>query len=65
MLVPLMIASAVSEVMPTLRMLVPGPKRLTQLPMLEKEERALVMVVAPTATASGEEAGDWLQASPP
>ena len=41
----------------------PGAKMSTQLPQLEKEERASLEVVEPTVSAFGAEAGEAEQAS--
>ena len=44
-------------------MLLPGAKISTQLPQLEKDDRASLLVVDPTVMASEAEAGDRVQAS--
>ena len=43
-------------------MLDPGAKRSTQVPTLEKDDRASLLVVEPTVTPVGVEAGEKLQA---
>ena len=43
-------------------MLEPGAKRSTQVPKLENEERASVLVVAPTVFAEATRAGELLHA---
>lgn len=56
--VPEMVFVAVSFVFHEEVMLEPGAKMSTQVPKLENEERASVMVVAPTVMAFGARAGD-------
>jgi hypothetical protein len=53
---------AVSLVLQEEVMLEPGAKMSTQVPKLENEERASVLVVEPTVSAFGARAGDTLQA---
>lgn len=64
MLVPLRVLVSVSDLMPTLRTLTPGPKMSTGAPKLEKPALAsLLASMAPTVMAAGAEAGDVLDAS--
>src|SRR4051812_19136367 len=61
--VPLMVLVAVSLVFHADVIWLPGAKRSVQVPKLEKEARASVLVVALTVIASGTRAGVKLQAS--
>ena len=61
--VPLMVLVAVSLVFHAEVMFSPGAKMSVQVPKLEKEARASVLVVALTVIASGTRAGVKLQAS--
>ncbi len=56
--VPLSVAVAVSLVSQADRMLEPGAKISTTLPKLENDDRASVIVVAPTVIASATRAGE-------
>ena len=60
--VPLIVLVAVSLVFQDEVMLEPGAKMSTQVPKFENDERASVLVVAPTVTALATRAGDELQA---
>ena len=62
MLVPLIVLVAVSLVFHDDVMLEPGAKISTQVPKLEKLERASVLVVEPTVVALATRAGDVVQA---
>ena len=59
---PLIVFVAVSLVLQAEVMLEPGAKMSTHVPKLENEERASVLVVAPTVTALATRAGDELHA---
>ena len=61
--VPLIVFVAVSLVFQDEVMLEPGAKMSTQVPKLENEERASVLVVAPTVLADETRAGDAVHAS--
>lgn len=63
--VPLMVLVAVSLVFHAEVMLWPGTKISRQVPMLENDARASVLVVAPTVMAEPTRAGEVLQASAP
>src|SRR5688500_6316251 len=60
--VPLSVAVAVFDVYQAERMEEPGAKRPRQVPKLENDERASVLVVEPTVMAFTARAGDELQA---
>ena len=60
--VPEIVFVAVSLVLQEDVMLEPGAKISTQVPKLENEERASLVVVEPTVSAFGARAGDTLQA---
>ena len=60
--VPEMVLVAVSLVRHAEVMLLPGAKMSTQVPKLENEERASLVVVEPTVIALATRAGDELQA---
>lgn len=60
--VPEIVLVAVSLVLQEDVMLEPGAKMSTQVPQLENEDRASVLVVEPTVSAFGARAGDTLQA---
>jgi hypothetical protein len=61
--VPEIVFVAVSLVFQDEVMLLPGAKMSTQVPKFENDERASVIVVAPTVIAFGTRAGEELQAS--
>ncbi len=61
--VPLIVDSAVSELMPALVMYVPGAKIARHAPMLLKDARPSCWVLAPTVMALGADPGLLLQAS--
>jgi hypothetical protein len=62
--VPLSTADAVSDVMPTDCTFTPGAKMSTEVPKLENEARASVLLsIAPTVMALAAEAGEVLPAS--
>src|SRR5690606_36681063 len=61
--VPLMVLESVSLPIQADVMSLPGAKMSTQRPMLEKLDRASVLVVEPTLMASSVRAGELLQAS--
>ncbi len=63
--VPLMVFSSESLPIQADVMLLPGAKMSTQVPMLEKLDRASVLVVEPTVMASCVRAGELLHASAP
>src|SRR5262245_3735022 len=60
--VPLIVLVAVLLVAQVDVMLDPGAKMSTQVPKLENDDRASVLVVEPTVMAAGTRAGDELQA---
>jgi Asp/Glu/hydantoin racemase len=60
--VPEIVAVDVVELLQAEVIALPGAKMSTQLPQLEKEERASLEVVEPTVSAFGVEAGEELQA---
>src|SRR5687767_5370953 len=62
--VPLMVLVAVSLPIQAEVTLSPGAKMSTQVPQLENQARASVLLVAATVIASGVRAGVLLQASP-
>ena len=60
--VPLIVFVAVSLVFQDEVMFEPGAKMSTHVPKFENEERASVVVVAPTVFADGTRAGELLHA---
>eukprot|EP00966_Prymnesium_polylepis_P039065 906645-Prymnesium_polylepis.1 len=58
-----MVVVPLSEVWPAATMAEPGARMSIQLPTLEYDASESPEVVAPTVTASGAEAGDWVHAS--
>jgi hypothetical protein len=63
--VPLMVFVAVSLVFQADVIDDPGAKMSRQVPMLENDDRASVLVVEPTVIAFGTLAGDFVHASAP
>jgi hypothetical protein len=63
--VPLIVFVAVSLVFQAEVIDEPGAKRSRQVPMLENDDRASVIVVEPTVIALGTRAGEVLQALAP